>query len=115
MLLMESHIQILLYCRCDKEAHCYFPDWSSYSLFQTYDVGNPVTEETKVENHCAALCTAMEHSCSGFYIDSTEVPYHGSCHLVDETIDKEPTVGHGWRWLDVSWIMAAPRGFDCSP
>ena len=57
-----------------------------------------------MENHCAALCTAMEHSCSGFYIDSTEVPYHGSCHLVDETIDKEPTVGHGWRWLDVSWI-----------
>lgn len=77
---------------------------NSQSLFQTYNVGDPVTEETKVENHCAALCTAMEHSCSGFYIDSTEVPYHGSCHLVDETIDKEPTVGHGWRWLDVSWI-----------
>ena len=57
-----------------------------------------------MENHCAALCTAMEHSCSGFYIDSTEVPYHGSCHLVDETINNSPTVGHGWRWLDVSWV-----------
>ena len=57
---------------------------------------------TKVENHCAALCTAKEHSCTGFYIDKTEVPYRGSCHLVNDGSDGSPTIGHGWRWLDVS-------------
>ena len=57
----------------------------------------------KVENHCAALCTAKEHSCTGFYIEDTTA---GSCHLVNEGPNDSLNIGHGWRWLDVS-------GIDC--
>merc|ERR1712110_943646 len=83
----------------------------------TEDVGDPDTHMTKVENHCAALCTAKEHSCTGFYIDKTEVPYRGSCHLVNDGSDGSPTIGHGWRWLDVFYnkTMATYAAPDSPP
>ena len=53
-----------------------------------------------MENHCAALCTARESDCTGFYIDHSETD--GACHLVKDGAGGSPMVGHGWRWLDVS-------------
>ena len=105
MLFITSQIPFMNWFEIE---HSYFNTFSHVSndtsllRFQTWDVGDPDTHKTKVENHCAALCTAKEMDCTGFYIDKTEVG--GSCHLVNDDVlgGGSPTIGHGWRWLDVS-------------